>query len=166
MFEDPDNYPELVALQEQWETLWQEVSLVLFSLKEMNDERSEPGHWQVLPLLVEPEDEGVFYPSIVKVCRGYVPELCAMVEKIPNLRAFALSVIQPGGELKMHTHNNPFASASICLNGGSGAVIEVGSLTKCLKDGDMTIFDYRLPHRVINNGASARVALIIAVDLA
>lgn len=166
MFEDPKKYPELVALQSRWKELWQEVSLVLFSLKEMHDERSDPGHWQVLPLLVEPEDEGVFYPSIVNICRGYVPELCAMVDKIPNLRAFALSVIQPGGELKTHTHDNPFASASICLSGGKGAMIEVGSATKCLVDGDISVFDYRIPHRVVNHGCSARVALIIAVDLA
>ena len=165
MFEDPFHYPQLTQLQSHWQALRDEVMQILFAAHEMFDERADHG-WFTLPLLVEPEDRGVFPDRTIARARGYVPNLCAQVDRLDRLHAYALSILNPGAEIKTHTHRNPFASASICLSGGKGASITVEDATHHFTDGSMAIFDYRRPHAVTNAGPAPRVALIVAVDLA
>ena len=165
MFENPAKYPELVTLQSHWKQFRDEVMPILFAAREMKDERSNPGEWYVLPLMVEPEDHGVFFDTTISLASGYVPKLCAVVDQVPFLRAYALSVVHPGGKIKAHVHHNPYASASICLSGGQGSFIDVSGEKHLFEDGSMAIFDYRRCHQVVNGGIEPRVALIVAVDL-
>ncbi|HKK29813.1 MAG TPA: aspartyl/asparaginyl beta-hydroxylase domain-containing protein [Alphaproteobacteria bacterium] len=166
MFENPRDYPDLLTLQDGWQRLRDEVLPVLFAAREMRDERAEDGGWFVLPLMVEPEDRGVFTDAAIRLSRGYVPELCARMDRLSDVQAYALSVVEPGAEIKTHTHGNPFASASICLAGGTGAYLEVEGERHHFSDGSMAVFDYRRPHTVVNQGPEARVCLIVAVPLA
>lgn len=165
MFEDQVHYPQLTQLQSHWQALRDEVMQILFAAHEMFDERADYG-WFILPLLVEPEDRGVFPDHTIARARGYVPNLCAQVDRLNRLHAYALSILNPGAEIKTHTHSNLFASASICLSGGEGAIITVDDAIHTFTDGSMAIFDYRRSHTVTNAGTAPRVALIVAVDLA
>lgn len=164
MFEDPVRYPELQALQADWLSLRDEVMPVLFAAREMHDSRNIGG-WKTLALMVEPEDLDYIKPADLARGRGYVPKLCARVEHVTGLHAYALSIVPPGAKIDRHVHQNPLASASICLSGGAGAMLTVGDAVHAFSDGSMAIFDYRRPHAVVNRGPDPRVALIVAVDL-
>ncbi|MFK0733104.1 MAG: aspartyl/asparaginyl beta-hydroxylase domain-containing protein [Gloeotrichia echinulata GP01] len=165
MFEDSIHYPQLTQLQSHWQDMRDEVMEILFAAHEMFDKRADHG-WFILPLLVEPEDFGVFPDRTIARARGYVPNLCDRVDRIERLHAYALSILNPSAKIKPHTHRNPFASASICLSGCEGAILNVDNATHTFTDGSMVIFDYRRLHSVTNMGSARRVALVVAVDLA
>lgn len=164
MFENPARYPELQALQAEWQCLRDEVMPVLFAARDMRDSRNIGG-WKTLPLMVEPEDSEFVKPADLSRGRGYVPNLCTRVEHLTGLHAYALSIVLPGAKIDRHVHQNPLASASICLSGGAGATLAVSEAVHAFSDGSMAVFDYRRPHAVANRGPDPRVALIVAVDL-
>lgn len=165
MLESPELYPELATLQRIWIPLRDEVMEHLYLAREMNDERAGRGAWKVVPFLPRGEDRRFFSNEIIELSRKKAPQLCAVIDEVPRLHAYYLSIINPGCALRVHSHITPLAVASLCLAGGIGAYMQIDKQRHALHDGKLLIYDQRRMHGVVNDGHAARVALIVAMEL-
>jgi hypothetical protein len=165
MLEKVELYPELQVLTRIWIPLRDEVAPILYAAREVVDERATPGAWRVLPFRVKPEDRGRFSPETIALARSKAPELCRIIEEVPRLHAYYLSIVSSSHALRSHSHRTALAAASLCLSGGVGAYLEIERIRHGQHNGSMHIYDQRRQHGVVNDGAAPRVALIVVVEL-
>jgi hypothetical protein len=165
MLEKPEIYPELQALARIWVPLRDEVMPILYAAREMQDDRAASGAWRVLPFRPKPEDRGAFSPDTIALARKKAPQLCAVVDEVPRLHAYYLSIVYPGCAVRVHTHRTALAGASLCLSGGLGAYLEIDGVRHGQHDGSLHIYDQRRKHGVFNDGPAPRIALIVAIEL-
>lgn len=165
MLENPEFYPELHALQRIWVPLRDEVMPNLYSACEMEDARAAAGAWRVLPLQPRPEERELFSAESIALARKNTPQLCAVLDEVPRLHAYYLSIVYPSCALRVHAHRTALAAASLCLAGGLGAYMEIDGKRHGLHDGSLHIYDQRRRHGVVNDGPAPRVALIVAIEL-
>ena len=165
MLEKPEIYPELQALTRVWIPLRDEVMPILFAAREVADERAASGAWRVLPFRPKPEDRGLFTPDTIALARKKAPQLCAIMDEVPRLHAYYLSILYPGRAIRTHSHRSALACASLCLAGGVGSYLEIEGARHAQHDGSIHIYDHRRLHAVFNDGAAPRVALIVAMEL-
>lgn len=164
-FQPMSAYPELSPIQAAWQEIRGEALASLDRMTFIEDERTEPRSWKVLPLLPEDEDRGVFPEGALEESRALAKRTVAIVERsAPTIAAYAFSALRPGGFIRAHTHNNAYVTASLCLDGGSGASIVVDGQRRDYVDGEMIIFDYRLVHEVVHKGDRARVVLLLLLE--
>lgn len=165
MLEKPEMYPELQVLSRIWIPLRDEITPILYAAREIVDERATSGAWRVLPFRMKPEDRGRFTPETVALARSKAPDLCRIIEEVPRLHAYYLSIVAPGRAIRTHSHRMALTAASLCLSGGVGAYLEIDGQRHAQHNGSLHIYDQRRPHGVFNDGAAPRVALIVAVEL-
>jgi len=165
MLESPELYPELATLQRIWIPLRDEVKDHLYVARDMTDERAAQGAWKVMPFLPRGEDRRHFSNEIIDLARKKAPQLCRVIDEVPKLHAYYLSIVNPNSALRMHTHVTPLAVATLCLAGGVGAYMQIGRERHALHDGKLLIYDQRRMHGVVNDGPLPRVALIVAMEL-
>jgi aspartyl/asparaginyl beta-hydroxylase (cupin superfamily) len=163
MFEPNDLYPDLLALQKHWKAIKAEAINSKSVMIDLGDWRAEKGMWKVLPLLLEEEDKGVVPDKTVSFFRSLVPVTVKLVGQIPEVKSFAFSLVEPGGYIKAHQHENPYVSASLCLHDGGRNNLIVEQESRILQQGDLAVFDYRKTHAVYNWGSQFRIALIVAL---
>jgi hypothetical protein len=155
----------LQALARIWVPLRDEVMPILYVAREMNDERAASGAWRVLPFRPKAEDRGSFPADTIALARKKAPQLCAVLDEVPRLHAYYLSIVYPGRAIRVHSHRTALAGASLCLSGGMGSYLEIDGARHGQHDGSMHIYDQRRRHGVFNDGPAPRVALIIALEL-
>jgi hypothetical protein len=165
MLEKPEMYPELQVLSRIWVPLRDEVAPILYAAREVVDERAASGAWRVLPFRVKPEDRGRFSEETIALARSKAPDLCRIIEEVPRLHAYYLSIVGPGRAIRTHSHRMALSAASLCLSGGVGAYLEIDGVRHAQHNGSLHIYDQRRPHGVFNDGGAPRVALIVAVEL-
>lgn len=165
MLENPEIYPELLALQRIWVAFRDEVMPVLFAAREMDDARAASGAWRVLPFHPRPEDRDAFSSESIAFARKQAPQLCGVLDEVPRLHAYYLSIVNPSCAIRVHAHRTAIAAASLCLSGGLGAYMEIDGARHAQHDGSMHIYDQRRRHGVVNDGPAPRVALIVAIEL-
>jgi len=158
-------YPELIAIQSAWQTIRDEAIATLPHAIAIRDARVRPQMWQVLPLMPEPEDRAIIGESIIQHSRQLAPNTIQQVERIPNLRAYAFSTLKPGGHIRLHRHENPRVTATLCLQTGGQSYIQVDRQRQDFQEGEFVIFDYRLLHEVFNQGQKDRIVLLILLDI-
>ncbi len=163
MFESIEQYPQLKVLIENWEIIRDEAVQTIDEMLDLGDWRSEAGLWKILPLLVEEEDQAFMPNEKAESFRRLMPKTVDLVEQIPNVMSFALSMVESKGFIKAHQHGNPYVSSSLCLQSGGRNAIIVENETQYLEEGQMAIFDYRKFHAVYNWGNDRRIALIVAL---
>jgi quercetin dioxygenase-like cupin family protein len=165
MLEKPELYPELQSLQRIWVPLRDEVATISYAAREVADERAATGAWRVLPFRPRPEERGLFPNETVALVRKKAPQLCAVLDELPRVHAYYVSVVAPGCAIRVHSHRTALAGASLCLSGGMGAYLEIDGERHSQHDGSIHIYDQRRRHGVMNDGNNPRVALIVAMEL-
>jgi hypothetical protein len=165
MLEKPEIYPELQALARLWVPLRDEVKPLLFAAREVTDERAAAGAWRVVPFRPKPEDRRYFPEESIVLARTKAPQLCKIIEEVPRLHAYYLSIVYPGRSIRTHSHRTALAAASLCLAGGVGSYLEIDGVRHAQYDGSLHIYDQRRPHAVVGDGPAPRVALIVAIEL-
>ena len=165
MLEKPEIYPELQVLSRIWIPLRDEVAPILYAAREVADERAAAGAWRVLPFRMRPQDSGLFSADTIALARNKAPDLCRIIEEVPRLHAYYLSIVAPGRGIRVHSHRKALTAASLCLSGGVGAYLEIDGVRHGQHNGSLHIYDQRRPHGVFNDGGAPRVALIVAVEL-
>lgn len=163
MFESLEHYPELQQLQSSWQIIRDEAIKSIDLMVDLGDWRSERGQWRILPLMVEEEDAPYISNELIQSSRKIAPRTVALVEKIPQIKSVAFSLVEPNGFIKAHCHENPYASASLCLQSGGRNMLVVEQERRYLKESNIAVFDYRKPHAVYNWGNKSRIALIVAL---
>lgn len=163
-FESPSDFPEFQPAIDNWQIIRDEALQCGDAMLALQDGCSDPGGWKVLPLMIEAEDLHVVPIGLLERCRALAPQTVALIEKIPNVTSFAFSQVAPHSEIRSHVHENPFVSASLCLQGGGHSSIDVQGERHEFVDGQIEIFDYRRDHSVMNNGDIPRITLIVSLD--
>ena len=164
VFQSIDMYPELCAVQAEWQTIREEAIGSLESMTYIRDNRVRPQEWKVLPLMPEEEDRRIIPEEICRQSRRLAPRTIQLVESVPKLKAYAFSVLRPQGHIRPHRHTNPYVTASLCLQSGGESYIIVDGQRRDYRDGEIIIFDYTRTHEVVNRGNDDRIVLLISVD--
>lgn len=164
VFESLDTYPELLPVQQNWQTIREEAIASLSHTIEICDSRVRPNMWEVLPLMPEVEDREVIPKSVVQKSRQLAPKTVQLVECLPNIHAYAFSILKPGGHIRLHQHENPFVTATLCLQTDGHSYIKVAQECQDFREGEFIIFDYRLLHEVLNDAKGDRIVLLILLD--
>lgn len=160
-FHSPTLYPELDILWLHFVEIRAEALSCRLSMIDIADGRTTPGAWHILPLLAEREDRAVFSDAQCAHNRLLVPRILEILSAIPDLHAYAFSVLDPGKKILPHRHVNPFVTAAFCLQDGGDSYILVNGERRDFHDKEIIIFDYTQEHEVINNGVQERIVLLL-----
>ena len=157
-------YPVLEGVRARWTAIRDEVlpALERAPLNAIPDHRVQPGMWEILPLLPEPEDRGVF-PGWEQ-SRAFVPELWALLQAEPAFKGYTVSRLRAGGYIAEHTHENPFVTAILTLQVGPGCYMAADGERHDFQAGGMAIFDYRRRHLARNFAPVDWIALLMLLD--
>jgi aspartyl/asparaginyl beta-hydroxylase (cupin superfamily) len=117
----------------------------------------------VLALRPEPEDLHVVPEAERERVRRLAPRTISLLDAVPAIRAYAFSVVAPGGVILAHRHHNRYVTALLTLQ-SDDAVIAVAGERAPLCAGELLIFDYTLVHETVNRGAIPRIALLMLLD--
>jgi quercetin dioxygenase-like cupin family protein len=163
-FQPASLYPELEPLYKYRDIFMVEAALARSHLHYIEDERAEPDTWGVLALRIEEEDLDVVSGAACAANRELMPLTCGILDKVPNLQAYAVSSLVPGGRILEHTHENNLVTAVMCLQGGGESYIVVNGERKDYRNGEFVIFDYRHRHAIFNDGLVDRVAMLLLFE--
>ncbi|NRB37250.1 MAG: aspartyl/asparaginyl beta-hydroxylase domain-containing protein [Pseudomonadales bacterium] len=163
-FHSASLYPELNTLTCQFDQICAEAFSAYNNLTQVNDSRIHSTAWQVLPLCVEPEDDGVMSESLCQKNRLQAVQTCAIMQGLPAIKAYAFSLLQPDGHILPHSHDNAFVTAMLCLQDGGNAFIRVNGEVQYFRTGELIIFDYSQLHEVQNNGFKDRIVLLMLLE--
>jgi len=163
-FQSASRYPELLTVLKHFSQIHSDALAANEKQIAVNDSRIQSTAWQVLPLLVEPEDKTVMSDTLCQKNRRHTAATCAMLDAIPTIKAYAFSTLQPGGHILPHHHDNPFVTAMLCLQDGGDAFIRVNTEQKYFAQGEVIIFDYTQIHEVKNNGHEDRIVLLMLLE--
>jgi aspartyl/asparaginyl beta-hydroxylase (cupin superfamily) len=164
-FLDSGDYPELALITHRWEHVRAEALASSAFMSPVDDVRTATATWTVLPFKVEADDAAVFGEDVCAVNRSLAPLAVGLVERITGVEAYSFSNLAAGGEIAAHRHHREFATAALCLVGGSNAVLYVGEEQRVYCDGEWLIFDYTKVHRVVNGGPLSRLVLLVLLPL-
>ncbi len=164
IFESLDAYPELGAVHSAWQTIREEAIATLPHAIAICDSRVRPQMWKVLPLMPELEDREVIPEYVVQQSSKLATKTVQLVEGLPNIHAYAFSILKPGGHIRLHRHENPFVTATLCLQSSGESYIKVAQERQDFREGEIIIFDYRLLHEVFNHGKSDRIVLLMLLN--
>ena len=163
-FHSPTLYPELATLQVHFAEIRAEALACRSSMIDIADGRAAPSAWHILPLLAEKEDRAVFSDAQCSANRLLVPCTLDILSAIPQLHAYAFSVLDPGKTILPHRHVNPFVTAAFCLQDGGDAYIAVNGERRAFHEKQIIIFDYTQEHEVVNNGTEERIVLLLLMN--
>lgn len=163
-FHHLSNYPELLEILSCKDTFQQEILHLRNSMKCIIDSRINVEKWRVLPLLPEEEDKTFVDEVELQKLRTLVPKTVSILKHKPFLKAYAFSLLEPGGHINPHRHLNPYVTASLCLEDGGNSYIRVENEKRRYKTGEILIFDYTMEHEVFNNGRNDRLVLLMLLE--
>lgn len=161
MFQELDLYPELLEIKKHFEDIKQEAFSLMDEMFSINDFRVESNVWNVFPLLPEVEDRSVVPDVIWKRNQQLAPLTTKLLSSIKSLEAYSFSTLKPSGHILPHVHENPYVTASLCLQDGGDSYMVVNGVKADFKTEDFLIFDYTQEHEVVNNGTQDRIVLLL-----
>jgi aspartyl/asparaginyl beta-hydroxylase (cupin superfamily) len=163
-FQTLERYPELQEVMQQFEAIRREALSLKSQMIPLNDERVDANVWSVFPLLPEEEDRVVIPEYLWKKNQRLAPKTTRILSSISSLLAYSFSSLKPNGHIRPHVHENPYVTATLCLQDGGDSYIVVNGEKAQFKSGEMIIFDYRQEHEVINLGTDDRVVLLMLLE--
>ena len=163
-FQTLDLYPELKGVIDHFDEIEKEGNSIRSQMTVLNDFRVETDVWNVFPLLPEEEDRVVIPESLWKHNQYLAPKTTELLSEIPSLLAYSFSSLRPKGHIGLHTHDNPYVTAILCLDDGGDSYIIVNGEKARFKTGETIIFDYRLEHEVFNKGTRDRMVLLMLLE--
>jgi aspartyl/asparaginyl beta-hydroxylase (cupin superfamily) len=160
-FFSQEEYPELAFIRNEWRTIRDEGRNLRDSMIWIEDRRTAGQVWAFAPLLME---EGQRTPDRDRLCeflRARAPRTMTILRDIPTLLGCGFSLLLAQGRIGTHDHTRPFVTAILGLSSADPSWIKVGSETQFIRKGELVIFDYTLPHEVVNESSVDRLALLI-----
>lgn len=154
-------YPEVAALAGARSKFLADAHAVFAGL---HHRFASLGASYILPLVPEPEDSNEVSDEVFASARRLAPFTTEAVGRIPYVVSYGFSRVAPGGEIPEHDHWNPYLVALMCLATGDGCHILVGGQRRDFVVGETVLFDYTLPHAVMNPSAEERVVLLCVID--
>ncbi len=161
MYQSPEAYPQLAPFIERWAAMRDEALALSDRMLTVNDDRAAAGTWRALPLRVEEEDRGVVPQALLLRNRTLAPATAATMERASGILACSFSALAPGARIRRHVHHQPHVTASLCLQADPGAQIIVDGARRDYVAGEVQVFDYTLPHEVVNPGPRERIVLLL-----
>jgi len=155
------DYPELEPLRECWELIRREAQEFRADMVWVEDDRTAGRVWQFAPLQPEEEDRDPVLDELSHCLRRRANESARVVGAIPGVLAYGFSLLLGGATIGIHQHANPFVTAMLGLAVGDRCWITVGQETEHIRAGHMLIFDYTLPHTVVNESKEERLVLLV-----
>jgi beta-hydroxylase len=157
----PADYPELEPVRRNWRTIRAEGVSLQPRMFWIEDERTAGPQWAFAPLLVEDEDWTAELEEMSKEFRSLAPRTVQYINAIPRILACGFSLLLAGGRIGLHSHQNPFLTAMLGLSAADPCWIRVADETRPIRAGELIIFDYSLPHEVVNESDENRLVLLI-----
>ncbi|HZE92100.1 MAG TPA: aspartyl/asparaginyl beta-hydroxylase domain-containing protein [Rhizobacter sp.] len=166
-FIDPRRFPELIPLQQNWQTIRDEaLRLADDGLIRAANGYNDIGFnsffrtgWKRFHLCWYGKD----MPSATQLC----PQTVALLKSIPSVRAAMFASLPPGARLVMH--RDPYAGSlryhlGLVTPNDPGCYIEVDAENYHWKDGEAVMFDETFVHHAANTTDHQRVVLFCDVE--
>ena len=140
-FHPTEYYPVLDEIATHWMALKDEAIHSLNHMSYILDNRINPQEWRVLPLLPEKEDRMLMNATEIEMAREQAPLTCELLDRIPQLHAYAFSSLAPKATIQAHQHHNPYVTAMLCLQAEGDVYIDNNNERRYFKEGELIIFD-------------------------
>ena len=160
-------FPGLEELKKHWELIRDEALEHLDSFYPMKDDRNITGNWSYMPLKPEPDDQQILGEALMEKVRKHedkFPQTRRLCESVNN-EGYVFSLLGPRGHIGAHSHELEFVSAILGLKLREPCVFRVGSQNTRIREGEFTIFDYRVEHEAWNPSDEDRLVLLISLRI-
>jgi aspartyl/asparaginyl beta-hydroxylase (cupin superfamily) len=157
------DYPELARVRAEWREIRDEACSLLPMMIWVEDYRTAGKVWAFGPLLLEEGDRTPDRDRLCAVMRQRATRTMTLLHEIPTLLGCGFSLLVAGGRIGEHVHSMPFVTAILGLSAAHPCWITVGTETRPIQEGELTIFDYTQPHEVVNASEADRLALLVLV---
>jgi aspartyl/asparaginyl beta-hydroxylase (cupin superfamily) len=155
------DFPELEHLRCEWREIQDEARSLLPAMMWLEDDRTTGKVWALGPLILEEGDRTPDRDHLADDMRRRATRTMTLLRQIPTLLGCAFSLLVARSRIDKHIHSMPFVTAILGLSPADPCWITVGSETRHIHQGELTIFDYTQPHEVINASDVDRLALLI-----
>ncbi len=155
MFLKPEDYPFAKTLEENWQTIRDELLTLTRERFMVFPERQlyESG-WDVFPFYA-------FGRKLDKNCK-LCPGTTRLLEQVPALTTAAFSRLEPGTHIKPHVgYQDTVLRYHLGLIVPGGCALRVGAETRTWQEGQSLVFDDTTEHEAWNRSDSIRIVLII-----
>jgi beta-hydroxylase len=161
------NFPELQALQKNWQTIKDEALQLLVIQKiraaEKNDDAGFNSFFKEGWKRFYLKWYDASHPSAEQFC----PKTVALLRAIPTVKAALYAELPPGGKLNMH--RDPFAGSlryhlGLVTPGSDCCFIEVDGQRYSWRDGEAVIFDETFIHWARNDSDRDRIILFCDIE--
>lgn len=119
--------------------------------------------WHFLPLLLEEDDRNCALNLLETKISSFFPETRKILGGFEHYKAVSFSKLDAGGRIKLHSHEKPFVTLALCLQGDADCKTRVGTEWASCEVGKCLAFDYTYSHEVINRGSTDRLVLLVLV---
>ncbi len=160
-FFSADDYPELEPVRSEWRAIREEAISLLPEMMWVEDNRTTGRVWAFGPLLLEDGDRKPDRDHLSDLMRRRATRTMTLLRQIPTLLGSGFSLLVAHSRIDKHVHSMPFVTAILGLSPADPSWITVGTETKRIREGELTIFDYTQPHEVVNASDVDRLALLI-----
>jgi aspartyl/asparaginyl beta-hydroxylase (cupin superfamily) len=161
MFQTLELYPELLEIKNHFKEIKDEVFSLNDKMFSIQDYRVNTNVWNVFPLLPEEEDRAIVSDEVWKKNQLLAPLTTSILSSISCLEAYSFSSLKPSGHIRPHKHENPYITASLCIQDGGDSYMVVNGIKSTFKTEEILIFDYTQEHEVFNNGTQDRIVLLM-----
>lgn len=155
------NYPELEPIRSEWREIREEAVSLRSSMMWVEDNRTKGRVWAFGPLMLERGDRTVERDYLSDIMRRRATRTMELLYQLPTLLGCGFSLLLANSRIDKHTHSMPFVTAILGLSYANPCWITVGTESKRICEGELTIFDYTQPHEVVNASMVDRLALLV-----
>ena len=127
----------------------------------IEDERTNERAWSFGPLVLEEAARKPHRDQLCEALRVKTPHTMKILQDVPRLLACGFSLLRAHSRIRMHSHVDPCVTASLCLSPADPCWITVGSEMRHFHQGELVVFDFTLPHEIVNASSTDRLALLI-----
>ena len=160
-FYSSEEYPELTSACSEWREIRDEGWGIRSEMMWIEDERTDDRAWSFGPLVVEEAARTSDRNRLCEALRVKTPHTMKILRDIPGLLACGFSLLRAHSRIRMHSHVDPCVTASLCLSPADPCWITAGCETRHFYQGELIIFDFTLPHEIVNDSSTDRLALLM-----
>ena len=172
MYQSQELYPELTVVQDNWEVIRDDSLKLLdqgcysempnngFSVERQNN----PQVWYYCPFGLEAEDQTPQTRVQTAYAQSLAPRTVEILAQVKGLKGAMFSLLKPGGQIKEHTHENSYVTATMGLQVDAKCTFRVCDETRSHENGEFLVFDYCLPHEAWNTGDRDRMVLLLVLQ--
>jgi ornithine lipid ester-linked acyl 2-hydroxylase len=153
MFFSSNQFPELKALEQNWEAIKQEYLAVSKETSEWPETYLHNGKWDIF---------GIYFAGRRLEGEKLCPLTSELVHRVPGLFIAGFSILRPGCIITPHVgYTDAVWRSHLGLICPEGAWIEVGEVRHGWKEGEVVVFDDTILHNAANEANTDRVVLIL-----